>query len=233
MNQKTKTGSKKEFDQQINNLIKKGSWDKVEDLLLSIESMKISPNKLKKGWADLAYEQMHQDNLVAVIVSLASARKHALDDNKIFAQLLDSLIVFIDKNEKKFSIEDYVRLEYGLNRIYSFQKTRTKTDDININKAKELLTRIRYKKEEAPSKKKSSVTPEVTRIFSALYPDMTHEEVKVEFARIAAPFIRKKLTEAENKNKKKPSSTGGKKPPKDDNDTKLNNDNNKKKPPKK
>ena len=201
MNQKTKTGSKKEFDQQINNLIKKGSWDKVEDLLLAIESMKISPNKLKKGWTDLAYDQMHQDNLVAVIVSLASARKHAIDDNKIFAQLLDSLIVFIDKNEKKFSIEDFVRLEYGLNRVYSFQKTRPKSDDININKAKDLLTRIRYKKEEAPSKKKSSVTPEVTRIFSALYPDMTHEEVKVEFARIAAPFIRMKMAELKEKKK--------------------------------
>ncbi len=199
MNQKTKTGSKKEFDQQINNLIKKRSWDKVEDLLLAIESMKISPNKLKKGWTDLAYDQMHQDNLVAVIVSLASARKHAIDDNKIFAQLLDSLIVFIDKNEKKLSIEDYVRLEYGLNRVYSFQKTRPKSDDININKAKNLLTRIRYKKEEAPSKKKSSITPEVTRIYSALYPDMTHEEVKVEFARIAAPFIRTKMAELKEK----------------------------------
>lgn len=143
---------------------------------------------------------MHQDNLVAVIVSLASARKHAIDDNKIFpAQLLDSLIVFIDKNEKKLSIEDYVRLEYGLERVYSFQKTRPKSDDININKAKNLLTRIRYKKEEAPSKKKSSITPEVTRIYSALYPDMTHEEVKVEFARIAAPFIRTKMAELKEK----------------------------------
>lgn len=179
--------------------LNKKNWEKIEELLPAAEVAGVSAGQLKKTWFALGQHQKEDDKVVSALVSFSSARKHDLDNSSILTEILDCLSGFIDRFEDKFSREDLLHLEYGLDRLYSFQKTRTTKEDENLRRAKELLTRIRYKKEEAPSKRETPATPYVFRVYAALHPDMTFEEVKVEFARVVAPLIRKKLVETDNK----------------------------------
>jgi hypothetical protein len=182
--------------------LKTKNWEKIEEMLPAAEVAGVSAGQLKKTWFALGQHQKEDDKLVSALVSFSSARKHDLDNSSILTEILDCLSGFIDRFEDKFSREDLLHLEYGLDRLYSFQKTRPNKEDENLRRAKELLTRIRYKKEDAPSKRETPATPYVFRVYAALHPDMTFEEVKVEFARVVAPLIRKKLSANEKQSSK-------------------------------
>ncbi len=190
----------------LKELLKKKNWEKIEELLPAAEQFGVSGRLLQKTWTELGQHQKKDDKLVSAIESFSSARKHDLGNSSILSEIFDCLSGFIDRFENKFSREDLLHLEYGLDRLYSFQKTKIKKEDENLRRAKELLTRIRYKKEEAPSKRETPATPYVFRVYAAIHHDMTFEEVKVEFARVVAPLIRKQLAEKEKelpKSKKK------------------------------
>ncbi len=218
MDRTTKQEWKQKYALALSQNLEKGNWEKVQELLPAAENIGVSSRQLQKTWTNFGIHQKNQNNLVSAVVSFASARRHALDNNQILAELLLCLGGFIERFESKFSREDLVHLEYGLDRVYSFQKTRPKTSDANLQRAKELLAYIRAQKQVAPSKQETPATHHVLRIFAALHPDMTFDEVKVEFARVVAPLIRRKLAESKKPTAKKPSSTGGKKPPKNKDD---------------
>ena len=132
IDQKSKLEWKKKYSFALTQHLKNSNWEKIEELLPAAESFGVSARQLQKVWTELGQHQKKDDKLVSALVSFAAARKHALDNNQLFAELLDCLSGFIDLFETKFSREDLVRLEYGLDRIYSFQKHRPKTSDKNI-----------------------------------------------------------------------------------------------------
>jgi hypothetical protein len=202
---------KKLYTIAISDYLKKENWERLEAELPAAENIGVANKQLQKAWIELGVHQKRQDKLVSALVSFASARIHDLDNNRILAEILECLEGFISAFESKFSREDLVRLEYGLNRVYLFHKSRSETSEENLRKAKELLKRIKAKKEFAPLRRETPATQHVLRIYGALYPGMTEAEVQVEFAKVVAPIFRKKLAEV----KQNPSAPGGKKPPKD------------------
>ena len=171
------------------------NWEKLEKLLSMANNMGVPSTQLQKSWTALARYQKQQHQLASALVSFASARFYNVDNAILLYEILDCLNKYINETGTQLSREDLAHLEHGLYRLYTFQKTRPKTPDVDLQLAKELLTRIRHAKSDAPSKLKTPATTNVFRIFSALYPNMSQEEVKVEFARIVAPLVRKKLSE--------------------------------------
>ena len=210
-NAESKREVKKIYTIAVQEYLKKGDWEKLEAELPAAENIGVARKQLQKAWIQLGEHQKVQEKLVSALVSFASARVHDLDNARILAEILECLERFISAFESKFSREDLVHLEYSLNRVYTFHKTRPQTSEENLRKAKELLKRIKALKEFAPSKRETPATQHVLTIYGALYPGMTEAEVQVEFAKVVAPLFRKKLADLN----RKPSSAGGKKPPKD------------------
>lgn len=221
IDQKSKLEWKKKYSFALTQHLKNSNWEKIEELLPAAESYGVSAQLLQNAWTELGQHQKKDDKLVSALVSFAAARKHALDNNHLFSELLDCLTGFIDLFEPKFSREDLVLLEYGLDRVYSFQKLQPNSNEPIFFRAKELQIRIKDLLIFAPSKAETVASPNVQRIYAALYSDMTQDEVRTEFARLfmemSGDEYEKRLKE-KKKAKKKPSSTGGKKPPKDGND---------------
>jgi hypothetical protein len=203
---------KKKYSNAANQVSRDTDWDEIAKFLKVAEDNKIPDNQLKKAWTDLARDQIEKNDLTSALISLSSARRHALDDQQLLAEILKCLAGVYAVFQAKFSREDLLHLESALNRLYSFHKTRENTTEENLERAKELLTSIEHSKQLAPSLAKTPATQDVLRIYSALYPNMTQEEVAAEFARIVAPLIREELSK-----KKKPRSSpqndkeGGKK----------------------
>ncbi len=221
IDRKSKLEWKKKYSFALTQHLKNNNWEKIEELLPAAESFGVSARQLQKAWTELGQQQKKDDKLVSALVSFAAARKHALDSNQLFSEILDCLTGFIDLFEKKFSREDLVLLEYGINRVYSFQKLQPSSNDQILSRAKELQIRIKDLLIFAPSKPETVASPNVQRIYAALYSDMTQDEVRTEFARLFMEMngdeYEKRLKE-KKKAKKKPSPTGGKKPPKDGDD---------------
>jgi len=68
---------------------------------------------------------------------------------------------------------------------------RSKKDDANLDHARKLNPGDPGKSKHAPSKRETPVTHHVVKIHSALYSNMTPEEVRAEFARINCSTLRR------------------------------------------
>ncbi|MHB1050618.1 MAG: hypothetical protein ACYC09_11095 [Bacteroidota bacterium] len=212
----------------LKELLKKKNWEKIEEVLPAAEQFGVSGRLLQKTWTELGQHQKGSDKLVTAIESFSHARKHSIENEKIFVQITESLSGFVTRFERQFSREDLVRLEFAFERVYTFHKNKSHFPKDVIDRAKSVLDQIRLQKEVAPSKIETPASSNVFRIFAALYPGMTQPEVEAEFARIVAPLVRRRMAELKDKPKKKAKASGGKKPPKDkDSDDDEKGDSNK------
>lgn len=234
---KQKTSSKVEEKQlsSLKEMVKKGDWDKVAELLQAIEGMKISKNNaVSDAWRKLAVFENKKDNPADAVVSLASARKHALNDASIYFELLEALRRFVLQNYKSLSLEDIVVLKFAYDRLDSFQKPRFSDNDAIQSLSTELSVSINSLVPSTRSKSKSKSSTDVHNIYNALYADMTQEEVRAEFARLFmemnAEEYERRLKEKQKGKKKATTFGGSKKPPKKGDDDTPHKDDDKKKP---
>lgn len=218
---KTKGITEKQlFTKAIRQHIDSKDWDRLADAMISAGKVGVAPTLQKKAWIHIAEYRQHQGNHAASVIAFNSARSLAVDDKRILEKMLASLQNFYRAHDSDFSREDLLRLQEPLDRLINYYVVHRKSRIGNLQQATELKERIALRMVEAPSKEETPATYEVEEIRAALYPSMTIEEVRAEFARIVEPLIRERLAR-----RPQTSSSGGAKGPK------LPKDTDKKNPP--
>jgi hypothetical protein len=185
------------YTEAIRQNIAKKDWTKLADVMMEAEKVGVGKTLRRRGWYHLGLYEAERGNHPSAIIAFNSARFGQPGDKPVLKELFAQLEAFYVANESVFSREDLLLFEEPIEMIEGFCRLRSKKDDANLDRARKLIQRIQAKVNDAPSKRETPVTHHVVRIHSALYSNMTPEEVRAEFARIIAPTLREMLKEDE------------------------------------
>jgi hypothetical protein len=194
------------YTEAIRQNIARKDWIRLSDVMMEAEAAGVGKTMRKKGWYHVGMYEAGKGNHPSAIIAFNSARFAQSKDKPVLKQLFSQIEAFYEANESVFSREDLLLLSEPIQVVEGFYRSQIGRDDANLDFARKLLSRIRAKMENAASKQETPVTHHVVRIHSALYTNLTSEEVRAEFARIIAPTLREMLKEEEaiTKREKRP-----------------------------
>jgi hypothetical protein len=207
--------TKQLYTEAIRQNITKKDWARLSDVMVEAEKAGVGKSLRAKGWYHLGLFEAERGNHPAAIVALNSARVLDSAPEKALSRMLEEMAAFYGDFEGRFSRQDLYTLSEGLERLASFHSIHSKVSASLQATQKKLAHWIERQKGNAPDKEETPASRHVQRIYAALYPPMTLEEVRAEFARIVEPLIRERLEK-----KGKPASGGGSKGPRDPDDEK-------------
>jgi hypothetical protein len=198
------------FEEAIRQNITKKDWQKLSEVMIGAEKVGVGKSLRKKGWFQVGLSEAERGNRPSAIVAFNSARVLDPHPDKVLERMYGEVEGFCAEFDGVFSREDLYVLGRALERIDSFHTHHAKVAKDTLERGKRSIRWIEHRLQGAPLREETPATHHVQRIYSALYPPMTIEEVRAEFARIVEPLIRERL-----ERKPKPASGGGGKGPKD------------------
>ncbi|MCK5573038.1 MAG: hypothetical protein KAJ12_09770 [Bacteroidetes bacterium] len=217
------------YSEAIRQNIAKKDWEKLSDVLIGAEKVSAGKNLRAEGWYRVGLYEAERGNHPSAIIALNSARTLTRKPEISLEKMFEELERFCEDFDGDFSRADLYMLSLATERVGGFISFHQEVSGDLVEKARQLSSWIESRLSTAPVKKETRATHHVQRIYSALYPPMTIEEVRAEFARIVEPLIRERL-----ERKAKAASGGGGKGPKDpDEDRRGPPEKNPKKAPKK
>jgi hypothetical protein len=204
----TKNDDKALVTLALKTAIKKQDFERLPDMLPLAKKHNVQKKLLIQGWLLLAEGSLERKDYVNAVLSFNSARSFDLRDKRILARLLDSIDHFYGQFREVFSWDDLVLLADALERLLGFYRINggPGIDDF-VSSASGVLAKVKRHREIADEKIETAASFKVGQIWDALYSDMTMEEVRSEFARILAPYLRDEIDAKKKKakrNKKKP-----------------------------
>ena len=202
---------KKMLTLRVKNNIEAGEWQKLIDALPVAEEAGISKPLLRKAFILGAEYLEEKEDWVRVIKYFNKARSMNPSSVNVFNKLVSAFESFYLLFKEEFSKQDLKILREPLQLILDYHTFNFPKHQKIIKTGNELIQKVDYRlKYKATDKIESSATFRTQQIYSAIYDDMTFEELQSEFARIIEPTVRDLLDEKE-KEKKKTKETKSKK----------------------
>ena len=201
------------YAEAIRQNIANQDWTKLADVMMEAEKAGVRKELRRRGWYHLGLSEAERGNHPAAIIALNSARALDPDPEKTLNRMLEEVEAFCQDFVGRFSRQDLYMLSKSLERLASFHSFHSKVPAAVHDKQKRLAHWIEDQLRIALEKEETPASHHVERIYAALYPPMTIEEVRAEFARIVEPLVRERLDR-----KAKPASGGGVKGPKEPDD---------------
>lgn len=183
-------------------------WTKLLDVMMEAETAGVGKSLRKRGWYHVGLYEAERGNHPAAIIALNSARMLDPVSGSTLSRMFEEIEAFCQDFEGRFSRQDLHMLTSSLERIASFYSFHLKIPKAVRDKEKRLAHWIAVQFSTAPDKEETPASHYVQLICAALYPPMTIEEVRAEFARIVEPLIRERL----ERGAKAASGDGGKGP---------------------
>ena len=186
-------GTKGLYEEAIRQNISKKDLPKLIDTMAEAEKAGVGKTLRRKGWFALGQFEAEKGNHPAAIIALNSARVLEAHPESALVLMFDEVEAFCHDFLGRFSRQDLFMLSKAIERIESFYSyhseiTAAARDGVNeIRRWIEDQLKIAEEKEETPA------SHHVQRIYAALYPPMTAEEVRAEFARLVEPLFRERL----------------------------------------
>jgi len=213
MAKRTQNETKVMYEEAIRQNIAKKDWRKLSEVMIGAEKVGVGKSLRKKGWFQVGLSEAERGNHPSAIVAFNSARVLDSHPDEVLERLYGEVEGFCAEFDGIFSRADLFVLRQALERIDSFHRYHAKVAIGTLTRGKRLARWSEQRLQGAPLKEETPATHHVQRIYAALYPPMTIEEVRAEFARIVEPLIRERL-----ERKPKPAAGGGGKGPKDSDD---------------
>ena len=213
MAKRVDTHTKALYTEAIRQNIAKKDWSKLSEVMIGAELAKVGKPLRRRGWYQVGLFEAERGNHAAAIMAFNSARILDPQPGAIVGRIFEEAEAFCGDFDGRFSRQDLLMLGQALQRIQAFHLTHTKVPTDVLEKGRRVVRWIESRITDAPLREETPATHHVQRIYAALYPPMTIEEVRAEFARIVEPLIRERL-----ERKAKPASGGGAKGPKDPDD---------------
>jgi hypothetical protein len=204
------SSTKSVYEEAIRQNISKKDWQKLSEVMIGAEKVGVRKALRKAGWIQVGRFEASKGNHPSAIVAFNSARVLDPRPGYILGWMYEEVEAFCGDFDGRFSRQDLLVLEQALDRVGSFHSFHAKVPRDIQERGKRLTGWLEVRLSDAPLKDETPATHHVQRIYSALYPPMTIEEVRAEFARIVEPMIRERL-----ERKPMPASSGGGKGPKD------------------
>jgi hypothetical protein len=201
------------YEEAIRQNIRRKDWRKLSEVMIGADLAGVRKLLRRRGWYQVGLFEAERENHPAAIIALNSARRLDPKPDQPLNRMLEQIEAFCQDFDGRFSREDLYMLLRSVERVNSFHSFHSKVATEIQEKGKRLVGWIESQLSEASLKEETPATHHVQRIYSALYPPMTIEEVRAEFARIVEPLIRERL-----ERKPMPASSGGGKGPKDPED---------------
>ena len=198
------------YEEAIRQNIAKKDWSRLADVMTEAEKAGVGKELRKRGWYHVGLYEAERGNHPAAIAALNFARILDAKPGATLEKIVEEIEAFCQDFNGRFSRQDLYMLAKGLDRIVSFHSFHVKVPRAVQEKGKRLGVWIEDQQRTALDKEETPATHHVQRIYAALYPPLTIEEVRAEFARIVEPLIRERLDR-----KTKPASGGVGKGPKD------------------
>ena len=198
------------YEEAIRQNIAKKDWSRLADVMTEAEKAGVGKELRKRGWYHVGLYEAERGNHPAAIAALNFARILDAKPGATLEKIVEEIEAFCQDFGGKFSRQDLYMLAKGLDRIVSFHSFHVKVPRAVQEKGQRLAVWIEDQQRTAPDKEEPPATHHVQQIYAALYPPLTIEEVRAEFARVVEPLIRERLDR-----KTKPASGGGGKGPKD------------------
>jgi hypothetical protein len=197
------------YEEAIRQNIAKEDWTRLSDVMMEAEKAGVGKTLRRTGWYHLGLYEAERGNHPAAIAALNFARILDSKPGATLEKIVEEIEAFCQDFNGRFSRQDLYMLAKGLDRVVSFHSFHVKVPRAVQEKGKRLGVWIEDQQQTAPDKEETPATHHVERIYAALYPPLTIEEVRAEFARVVEPLIRERLDR-----KIKPASGGGGKGPK-------------------
>jgi hypothetical protein len=210
MAKRPQNGTKLMYEEAIRQNIVKKDWQKLSEVMIGAEKVGVRKVLRKTGWVQVGRFEASKGNHPSAIVAFNSARVLDPHPSNILGWMYEEVEAFCGDFEGRFSRQDLLVLAQALERVRAFHSLHSKVPVDVQDKGKSIAHWIESRLSNAPLKEETPATHHVQHIYSALYPPMTIEEVRAEFARIVEPLIRERL-----ERKPMPASSGGGKRPKD------------------
>jgi len=204
------------YTEAIRQNIANKDWTKLLDVMMEAEKAGVGKTLRRSGWYHIGLYEAERGNHPAAIIALNSARMLDPVSESTLSRMFEEIEAFCQDFEGRFSRQDLHMLTISLERIASFYSFHSKIPKAVRDTEKRLAHWIADQFSTAPDKEETPASHHVQRICAALYPPMTIEEVRAEFARIVEPLVRERL-----ERKAKPASGGGGKGPKDPDERKV------------
>ena len=192
------------YAMDIKQHIKNQDWEALNEIMSLLQEHGPGAKRyLRLGWLHLGDHYFSDDRVIDAIVAYNFARAAAVNDKTILRKLFESLEQFYEAAKSDLSREDLLALGDSLERILNFYRVGDLWDSQPIQIGNDLLRKLQSMIEDAPSLEETRATFSVKKIYSAIYDNMTIQEVRAEFARLLEPTFRDLLEEEEEKPKKK------------------------------
>ena len=204
----TDRGTRELYSEAVRQNIVKKDWVRLSEVMIGAELARIPKPLRKRGWYHVGLYEAERGNHPGAIIALNSARALDSTPEKTLMRMFEEMKAFCHDFTGKFSRQDLYLLTKSLERIASFHSFHSQVSAAAENEGKKLEQWIEDQLRSATDQVETPATHHVQRICAALFPPMTIEEVRAEFARIVEPLVRERLEQ-----KAKPASGGGSKGP--------------------
>ena len=198
------------YSEAIRQNIAKKDWEKLSEVMIGAEKVGAAKKLRGEGWYRVGLHEAEKGNHPSAIIALNSSRTLRRKPGIVLEKMFEELERFCEDFDGIFSRADLHMLSLATERVGGFISYHPKVSSAIVERARQISAWIESRLSTAQDKEETPATHHVQRIYSALYPPMTIEEVRAEFARIVEPLIRKRL-----ERRLKPAAGGGGKGPKD------------------
>lgn len=183
----------KEYSKIANEGIKRSIKQKDRDKLLGFLDVAQKHGAHKKtifsGWICVG-DLFEKDELYVESIEAFSKARHLYPSNgRAVKSLLGAFNKFCNLHYFEFSKEDLTKLIDAIQPLANYIEVTEIDLNIPIEHELKIIQEIKFRREDAPSKIETKLSFRVNKIYNALYGEMTPEEVRQEFARIAFPII--------------------------------------------
>lgn len=210
MTKRLRISNKDLISEAIRQNVVKKDLDRLYVATAEAEKVGVGKSLRRKGLIALGQLEAERGNHPAAILALNSARVLDTRPESTLLHMFDELDAFCQDFAGRFSRQDLSMLSQALERLESYHSHHHKV----LAGVHERLDGIRHwiedQLKEAVEKEETPASHHVQRIYAALYPPMTAEEVRAEFARLVEPFFRERL-----EHEAQPAAGGGGEGPKD------------------
>jgi hypothetical protein len=185
--------TKELYSEAIRQNIAKKDWPKLAEVMLVTEEVGVTKSLRKKGWFQVGLSEAEKGNHPSAIIAFNSARVLDPRPGKILSRMYEEAEAFCEDFAGRFSRQDLYMLGQALERVSHFYAFHAKVPMDVVERGKKVTRWIEARLTDAPLRDETPATHHVQRIYAALYPPMTMEEVRAEFARIVEPMMRERL----------------------------------------